>query len=114
MSEHSPDLLDVLENTDEWWKSTAEAGIKHLADRGAPFEAFDLTEIGVPDPDHSARWGAIFKAAQRAGTITMAGYAISRRPGRHGGITRLWIGTKKSDAGSPTKENTDAANSTTD
>ncbi len=84
----------AFDQADDWWLSVAMRGLRWLADTGQPFETFDLTELGVPDPDHPNRWGALFRAAHTAGLIEHHGYAIARRPGRAGGLTRTWTGTR--------------------
>lgn len=88
-------LSQVLENADDWWLSTARRALRTLAETGRTFEAYDLTELGVEDPDHPNRWGALFRAAYTAGLIEPVGYAQSRRPGRAGGLTRLWRGVAR-------------------
>lgn len=92
------DLGEVLENADDWWRSVAERGLMYWARSGIPFDAHDVTLLGVPDPDHPNRWGALFQAAARAGLIEPVGYHRSRRPGRHGGVCRVWKGTEKAAA----------------
>lgn len=80
-------------NVDAWWRDCARRAIAYLADLDQPFEAYDLTLLGVPDPDHPSRWGGAFAAARAAGVIKgTRSYAPSRRPGRHGSIVRLWRG----------------------
>lgn len=79
---------------DDWWMSSAMRALRWWADSGQPFEAFSLTELGVPDPDHPNRWGALFRAASTAGLIEHHGYTQSRRPGRSGGLTRTWVGRR--------------------
>lgn len=85
-------LAETYANSDDWWRSCVEAGIRHLAATGSPFDAFDLTELGVPDPDHPNRWGAAFRAAATGGLIEPIGYRESRRPSRSGGVCRVWRG----------------------
>jgi hypothetical protein len=80
------------ENADAWWWSTAMTAIKHLASTGVEFSAYEITILGVPDPDNSARWGALFNAASKAGLIEAVGYQRSQRPGRSGGSCRTWRG----------------------
>ena len=82
----------AIENRDEFWWATAMRALRWLADAPGTFESYDLTELGVPDPDHPNRWGALFRAAHTAGTIRPAGYTQSRRPGRAGGLCRVWTG----------------------
>ena len=90
----TPDLLQVLDNDDGWWRDCAERGIATLAATGRDFDAWDLTQLGVPDPDHPNRWGALFQAAFKRGDIEPVGYHQSRRPGRAGGVCRVWRGVK--------------------
>lgn len=91
------DLTEVLENADEPWKDCAWRGLEALASTGIPFTANDITELGVPDPDHSSRWGALFRAAHQSGVIKPVGYTQSTRETRHGGIVRLWVGVPDSE-----------------
>lgn len=91
------DLLHVLEAADDWWKDCATRALEQLAATGARFDAHDLTELGVPDPDHPARWGALFQAAVRRGLIVPVGYRPARRPSRHGGVVRVWRGARHDD-----------------
>lgn len=52
----------------------------------------------MPDPDHPARWGALFQSAVRSGLIVPVGYRLSRRPSRHGGVVRVWKGATVEEA----------------
>lgn len=88
-------LGDALTNADSWWRDCAWRALEHLAATGRPFTAYDVTELGVPDPDHGNRWGGLFQAACKAGLIEPVGYAESRRPSRAGGVCRVWKGTAK-------------------
>ncbi|MFD1505272.1 hypothetical protein ACFSBG_06245 [Georgenia yuyongxinii] len=90
----TPDLQPVLDNTDPWWRDSAERALQDLAATGRTFDAFDLTEMGVIDPPHPNHWGALFRAAASAGTIEVAGYHKSRRPGRAGGVCAFWRGKR--------------------
>lgn len=89
----------ALANTDDWWASCAWAALAAAAATRRPFDAYALTELGVPDPDHPARWGGLFAAASAAGLIQVAGYGPSRRPGVHGSLVRLWVGTDQPQTG---------------
>lgn len=82
----------AAENADAWWWSTAMSAVRHLASTGVEFDAFDVTELGVPEPDATGRYGALFNAAAKAGVIEAVGYRRSRRPGRSGGSCRVWRG----------------------
>lgn len=98
-------LTQTFEHSDEWWRLTAIQAVEDLAASGRPFEAYDVTELGVVDPPHANCWGGLFHTARAKGLIEVAGYAQSRRPSRSGGLCRLWIGTKKNDgAGTLAKE----------
>lgn len=80
------------ENADAWWWSPAWRGLTWLAGTDTEFQASDLTVLGVPDPEHPARWGALFTKALHAGLIEPVGYAPSKRPSRSGGVCRVWRG----------------------
>lgn len=88
------DLEDVLEAADDWWRDTAERALSHLASTGRAFTAMDITDLGVPDPDHPNRWGALFSTARTRGEIEPLGWTYSRRPSRSFGVCRVWIGTE--------------------
>ena len=85
-------LAQTDANADDWWRSCAWRGLEALARSGRPFTASDLSELGVPDPDHANRWGALFMAARHAGLIVCVGFAAATRPSRHGGVVRVWTG----------------------
>lgn len=85
-------LQQAIDGRDPWWWDGAMRAVKHLAATGEPFDAWDVTELGVPDPDHPARWGALFTTARRAGLIVAVGYRESRRPSRAHGVCRVWRG----------------------
>lgn len=82
----------ALSNADSWWSDCAWRALEWLAEAGYPFTAYDLTELGVPAPDHPARWGGLFSAAATAELIECVGYAESRRPSRSRGLCRVWRG----------------------
>lgn len=88
-------LETVHDNGDGWWRDVAERALSWWAEAGVEFDCYDLTELGVPDPDHPNRWGALFTTAQQAGLIVPVGYRPSRRPSRHGGVCRVWKGVRK-------------------
>lgn len=90
---HDPVAADLLPNADGWWRDCAERAARHLASGGGEFTADDLTDMGVPDPDHSARWGSLFAALKREGVIRPVGYRASTRKSRNGGVCRIWTGT---------------------
>ena len=91
-------LAKAWAGADDWWRSSAMQGLKALAATGREFDAFDVAELGVPEPDHANRWGALFNAAAKQGLIVAAGYHQSRRPGRAGGACRTWRGTGRVSA----------------
>jgi len=91
-----PDLLSVVDlhdRADDQWKDSAERAVRELAGRRVDFTAEDLTDLGVPDPDHPARWGSLFAAMKKLGVVRPVGYRASARPSRNGGVCRVWQGT---------------------
>jgi hypothetical protein len=72
---------------DSWWRSCADAAIKHLVAIGEPFSADHVVAL-VPEPEHPCQWGARFHAAVRDGVIRPVGYVLSTRPSRHRGVQR--------------------------
>lgn len=90
-------LAAVDENADGWWKSCAMAGIEFLAATGQPFTAHDLVELGVPEPDVPARWGAVMNAASHVGIIVPIAVVCSARPTVHRSLVRQWIGAHTSE-----------------
>lgn len=90
-----PGLQRAIDNTDDQWRSMSMQALRHMAATGRTFSAFELSdELGLVDPDHPNRWGALFRRAHTAGLIEPVGYAQSRRPGRAGGSCRLWRGVR--------------------
>jgi hypothetical protein len=77
---------------DRWWRSCATAGLLHLAALGQPFTADRLRDLGVPEPTHPNYVGALFIGASKAGVIRPVGFTTSRRPSRHAGVQRVWVG----------------------
>lgn len=88
-------LADVDRNADGWWRSCALAGIRHLAALGEPFTAHDVATLGVPDPDHPNRWGALFSTAAHAQIIRPVGVVRSDRRTTHRALVRLWVGAQQ-------------------
>jgi len=82
-----------LAHRDDWWDSCFMTAVKTLAATGRKFETYDVTEQGVPEPAHPAQYGSAMRRAAQSGLITEAGFTVSRRPSRSGGLTRLWVGT---------------------
>lgn len=80
-------------NADAFWWASGMRAVSALAATLRPFQAYDISELGVPEPDNPNRWGALLRTAYTAGVIKPVGYVQSRRPGRAGGATHLWIGT---------------------
>lgn len=87
-------LDQAIRHRDEMWWGQAMRGIQLLADRNEPFDAFDLREVGVPEPDSPNRYGALFRTASRAGVIEYVKHHKSKRPGRSGGSCALWRGKR--------------------
>ena len=83
-------------NPDPWWESGALKAIETLAATGRNFTAADLTDLGVADPDHSARWGSVMAKAKKLGLIERVGYAPSKRPSRSQSVTAVWRGKRTS------------------
>lgn len=79
-------------NTDHWWRDCCDRAIAQLAAQGIVFQAVDLLDLGVPEPDHPNRWGARLREAARAGVIQPAGWGPSRRPTTACSAVRLWRG----------------------
>lgn len=96
---NAPRGLRPVAESDAWWHSVAHRAVAWWAASGRPFDAYDVTLLGVPDPDHPARWGALFAACRAEGLITAIGYRASRRPSRSGGVCRVWVGV---DTAEPT------------
>ena len=90
-------LAEVDRGSDGWWRSCALAGVQHLAAIGEPFTAHDVAQLGVPDPDHPARWGALFRAARTEGLIVPVAIVPSTRRTVHGALVRLWVGAEHAE-----------------
>lgn len=88
-------LEEAWEGADWWWRDCAERALLVLAESGQEFTAYDLSEMGVPDPDHPNRWGALFNYARRMEIIRPVRFEQSRRRSRHGGVCRVWRGVPK-------------------
>lgn len=93
-----PGPADGVEQADrrtDWrWARVCDEAIAELAADGRPFECADLTDLGVPQPDHPNRWGPRFRAAAKAGVIRSHSYGPSRRPSRRESLTRFWVGAR--------------------
>ena len=90
-------LAAVHANTDAWWLSCAEAALAELVKSRREFTTDDMRELGVPEPDHSCRWGSMLAAAKARGDVVKVDYRASKRPGRNGGIRAVWLGTTRED-----------------
>lgn len=88
-------IARATEHTDVDWATACRNAITVMARRGVPFQAADLIAEGLVDePDSTARWGAAFYAAARAGVIEEAGFVKSKRATVHGSICKQWVGTE--------------------
>lgn len=77
------------------WADAAETGMKHLAQRGAPFSADDLRELigGVAgEPEKPNAYGGLFLSWSKQGLIRRAGYVASRGPKNNAREQKLWVG----------------------
>ena len=73
------------------WESDAQAALIRVAREGKPFDAYTLTEQAeLRDPPHPNCWGPLFQNAHKDGLIRPVGFHRSRRPGRAGGVCRVW------------------------
>jgi hypothetical protein len=88
-------LAEADAGTDDWWKDCADRGIAELARRGHDFQAVDLLDLGVPEPDHANRWGSRLHAAAMAGLIECVGFAPSKRATTRTSIVRVWRGVSR-------------------
>jgi hypothetical protein len=82
------------DNADDWWRSTALAGIEALAASGREFTADDLRALGVVEPDHPGRWGGLFLGCSRTGLIVPVGAQRATRGPRKGSLLRIWRGAE--------------------
>lgn len=86
------DTTHVYDNAPDEFLHRAGAAIAELARRGTPFTTEDMRALGVPEPDHPNRWGAVMQAAHKAGDIRPVAATTAARKPRHGGLHRLWEG----------------------
>jgi NAD(P)-dependent dehydrogenase (short-subunit alcohol dehydrogenase family) len=75
------------------WADVGWDELDLLARSGRLFTADDLiAEVGsAPSP---SAIGALFRQASRIGLIECVGTTTSVRISRHGGLTRLWVGSR--------------------
>lgn len=92
MNEH---LEQIHADGPDEWREHARGVMDWLASEGQPFDAYNLTELGVPEPHHPSQWGALFRTYANRGLIEPLGFEYSRRPTRSGGVCRTWRGTDK-------------------
>lgn len=93
MTARQLDLLAAdVNNVDPWWLDCALRAIRDLAATTTePFQAYDLvTVMGLPEPEKSSHWGALFSRAQSDDLIRAAGYAKSKRPTVKGSACAQW------------------------
>jgi len=83
-------VQQAIGNLDPRWRDGPVRAVTHLAEAGQPFHAFDVIELGVPDPDHPNRWGGSSRSCQIAGLIEAVAFRESRRQSRSGGVCRVW------------------------
>jgi hypothetical protein len=77
----------------ERWLEETLAVIAELADRGTPFDSEAVRLVTGAGPSVGSL-GVAFAEARRRGWISCVGYSTSSRPSRHGGIVRVWQGTR--------------------
>lgn len=75
------------------WSSDGLALIARLAESETVFDAYSLErDHGLRPPPHPNQWGGLFQAAYKAHIATPIGFKQSERPGRAGGVCRVWRG----------------------
>ena len=80
----------ALWTSDEWAKA-AQLVLDELIERSQPFTSEDVRVVVGPPPSNGS-FGGLFLRAAKAGRIEAVGYERSRRPARHSGLLRQWIG----------------------
>jgi len=84
-------MTQAMVLTDLEWESDAREALERVAGEGKPFTAYDLTvKAELRNPPTSGQWGALFRHAAEDGVIRRVGFIESRRPGRRGGVCRVW------------------------
>lgn len=87
------DLDAALERAGEAWASAARDVMGRPCRFDVAFSAEDVVEaVGLPPGITHNALGAIFKQAANEGWIVEAGSRRSSRPGRRGGLVRVWRG----------------------
>lgn len=74
------------------WREAALRAVELLAATGRHFTVEDVRNLGIPEPSHPARWGAVFVTAHREETIRCVGSAPASRRPRHASLNRIWTG----------------------
>lgn len=75
------------------WSADGLTLIARLAETGAVFDAYSLErDHGLRPPPHPNQWGRLLRQAYDAHIITPIGFKQSERPGRAGGVCRVWRG----------------------
>ncbi len=80
----------ALWSSDEW-ATAAQLVLDELIERVQPFTSAAVRMVVGPPPSSGA-FGALFLRAAKAGRIEAVGYERSRRPARHSGLLRQWVG----------------------
>lgn len=95
--------MSVRGNHDPDWMARARSAVRTLAASGLRFTSYDVSLMGVEEPDHPSRWGALFAGCRAEGLIVRMGDTISKRPGRDKGRCSVWRGVRREDPTSPTQ-----------
>ena len=83
----------ALADDDTTWAGDALQLLAKVAESGIDFDAHALErDHGLRPPPHKNMWGGLFQTAYKAQIITPIGYHQSERPGRSGGVCRIWRG----------------------
>lgn len=103
LQQHNPEELELIQapymkeaHIRGDWAHHADKAIKYLAATGEPFTT-DTIRQHIPDgltPKHNNAWGGLLSAWNKRGTIRPIGYHQAAHKPRHGGIQRIWQGTK--------------------
>jgi hypothetical protein len=89
--------LGNAEANNPGWSGKAYSALVSYVRRLTPGETFESVTIrkqaeanGLPPPPDARAWGAIVRAAKRAGLISEVGVAKSSDPVQHSGYVTLW------------------------